>query len=443
MKGNLCQEVPIMHGEIFDQQRKLKKILRANRRDRILLLRQFKKRLMQQREELANLQILIESEIRSNPDISLSKALRIVEEFSCRHGFASWQKRRIFGIIGRYKRKYEIMMALRKKYSDDRELFLATFGMSPKGRVEVVLSPFTIYFRTHDIVDYASVYSFKGPLYKTVDIKEKEIETAEQSGGVCTYDAPVPDLRGLITAEKAKGKKFSSARPQEVFAHEERHAMNSFLIRREGGIVSRDSGYLYKNVESWNVLWLNRFLQNLKRRYEIRAKDEVLAFLAGGSDYDSIQRSLTEAEEEGGIYDYFSYHRNWVAKQKEDCEKTIEKFSEFSKKASKKKERLGIEKIINERKEFSENLNKFSELLDEVLKEYLKNLGSALLALSDLQKMGYGKEKIIAILTTEPLAKWPKLIRRLKEFRKEKLKKMWADKDVRGLFRYFLEWLTS
>ena len=53
------------------------------------------------------------------------------------------------------------------------------------------------------------------------------------------------------------------------------------------------------------------------------------------------------------------------------------------------------------------------------LKDYRKIIGDNIDAVADLEEAGYKKDKIIALLTHEPLAKWPKVVRRLLEQKKQ------------------------
>lgn len=406
-----AQKKPIRPGETFDPEVELEKLWSLHGKEGAAALKKYKEKLAFQKEGLAMMQADLIRAIEDNPDLSADEAGNIVRKIKKDYGLTKEQVRIAGKIFGIYKKKHAAIEKIFSENSDPKDLYKTLFGAEPKGEIEVIKSPMTLYFRCHNLEDYARIF-FQSKIMKEGDRPPaaEELEKAKNSSGVSIAAARILGLEGTLIAENAKGTIYDE-RAETTHIHEKQHAMKRLVtdaIETIDPIDPRDIGEDEK-----------KFKQELARRIEIRkacieeaAKDEILAYMkAGHFSIESgeitarILKTLLRKNEEGGLYDYFSEDRGAVLGTQ------VEKYA----------------KIVLLPKERIEKIAK--ELLDEIYdeKKYEQMIKSGMEAFVQLwrglreeNKDAHYKDKVIAFLVREPLGKWPKAVRRLIEARGKK-----------------------
>lgn len=367
--------------EVFDPRLELEKIKKLPREEKREALDEYKEKLAEQKEGLADLQKILIKKIRENPDLPWAEGKEVIEEMARVHKMTEAQKDYAKRIFGNYRSRHQKIKEVRKKYSDDKELYKAAFGKEPEGKVEIIEGPMTLYFRCYDTKDYALIYRLVFLLNR--ELTEEDIEAANLSGGASVPYSLIPELEGAVIVENSQ--KTPVTHIFGTYSHEEQHVINKFFQEEE----TRASlgRFKFKDPERARLLF-TRYFRLLREPAEDRAKDEILAYLKNGTSVESILRKLTKAEKEGGIYDYLKIIK----------ERSVEEvLSHFQKKP----EYLQIGQIAA------------SEVLE---KEYVDLLKQGLEAFGKLTKeIGYSTDRAMALLITEPLIKWPKVVRRLHE----------------------------
>ena len=345
--------------------------------------------------------------IRSNPDIEKEELLEWFYEQALLSGFdpkplesddiiekqkfiaIPIESRKVEEIFDKYQKEHGAIKRLRAQFSDDQELYEHLYGSKPEGKIEIIKGASNLHIRCWNLNDYTRVYYGKN---KTEKLTGELINRADKSGGVQTktyFEELKEDI--IITAENnKKGRSFKEKWPQEVFVHEEQHAIHE-LFKNEHefyatsdflkkAIKEKDGGEIQKTVERE----LRRFRHKL---IDVRAKDEIMAFYKDGTSAEDVKNILLKTEEDGGIYDYTSkYRENWkeaassigLHNEKDD---DIKKYFESA-----------IQKVFTE---------EYKELIDKAVN-----------AFAQLQNL-YGTEKTIRLLTHEPLDKWVKVAERI------------------------------
>lgn len=364
---------------------------------------EFKEQLAKQKEGIAELQIKLEKQIRENPDVSVTDLLKTVGQKAPEHRLSTRQIGIFLNVFCDYREKHRAVELYREQYKDDKQLFEACFGHSPKGKIEIIKGPMTLYFRCHNEEDYALIYSQKFGLDEKIE--EHDIQKANMSGGFHISSANIPKLKGIITAENSKGHLFDE-RAREVFIHEEQHAIKELFEEGKfrGNYFSLFAIEDFSKEESQKAL--EDYLRDRKDTFGERAKDEILAYLKGERmSPNEILNTLLRKKEKGGLYDYY---KEWYEKYgEEEKNKIIERLKE-------RKTLTRIKKILGQGpdKFIDKTMNKI------LVREYHQDISRAMIVIRRLQGRGFSNEKIIKLLITEPLGDWLKVVRRLKEVEK-------------------------
>ncbi len=382
------ETAPIQSGEIFHPEKELQEIRRAPKEERKAKIEEFKEKLAFQKEGLARAQEGLITAIRKNPDTPLEELYETAVNAGSRYGMSEEQKETARSLISAYSEKHQKIKEVREQYPSDKDLYNALFGRQPKGKVEVIEGPMTLYFRCEKLDDYTVIHSqsFLGER----DITKEDRKASEMSGGVSIGSSLIPGLEGTVIAEKSgfvgyKSKRW--AQSEDILKHEEQHAMKRIFGEK---IVEHNAWERFDLAETdeERKLALKEYFRSRRQSGENRARDEILAFFKGDWQAESIFEALTEPREKKGLYDYFvedkKLLRNW----------------------------------------FSENFKGWYEpLADRAIKdvfelEYKELLQDGIDAFTKLEKSGYSKDQVIAILIHEPLAKWKKVAKRLLEAKK-------------------------
>lgn len=376
-----AEDLPIKKGEEFSPEDELKKILKAPKLERKKLLREYKEKLIYQKEGLAVIQKEIIAKIRDNPDATLSELYEMVKDFASKYGLSSEQKMIARNLLFEYNKKHSFVRMEREKYPNDADLFTVVFGRPPKGEIEIIQGPITLYFRCKDPEDYALIHS--GAFMSLKTPSEEQIKEASMSGGVSTSGALIPGLRNSIIAENSS---VVHGDYRKILDHEEQHAIKKLF----GDKISMRMPWariVYAENDEERLLAVRDYIRT-EREFQAdeKARDEILAYFVGsGYKKDKIIDILTTTKEDHGLYDYLS------GKNQALIDLFTNKFGvEFEATIKKEIERVFVT-------EYKELIKKGTE------------------AFETLNEIGYSKEQVMAILIHEPLSRWEKVVKRIKD----------------------------
>ncbi len=373
--------------EIFDPKLELGKIKKLPREEKRDALEEYKEKLVEQKEGLADMQEYFIKLIRKNPDISFEELNEEVEREGKELGLTPFQRIMARQILSRYKVKHEAIKEIRNQYQKDSDLYKNLFGRDPKGKIEVVKGPMTLYFRCHDPEDYALIHS--QAFINKRQLKPEDLEAANLTGGISLGSAPIPGLEGTIIAENVKKVAFENSK--KTYEHEEQHAIKRLFKESEIKMKLAPGSYEIKTTKE-QIQFFERVLRSWREDAEFRVKDEILAYLKSGDAPNLVFQVLTQLADQGGIYDYLKNIR----------EKGLPELL-----AGQKSEKV------------KENLRKAAH---NVLEEEYRNLIRRGIASFQLlvEEMKYSKEKATAILVKESLSNWFRVVVRMYDEHKKK-----------------------
>ncbi len=348
---------------------------------------EFKKSLSEQQEALAALREDIVRIVHEDPDVSPDFLKEYVDQAALASHLS--EKHQIFAhkLINIYAEKHQVIASYIEKYPDIHDLFEALFGKKPNGRIAVIRGPMTLYFRCHSLFDYAYIRSLA--FLKKRNVTAGDLFLAKMSGGVTLLGSRIPELEGLVMVENAFGYPGGlDGVAYGTLTHEEQHVMHYFFDQEMRHIIRFGPlGRAQSANEMREAIALH--LRSHRRKFEERAKDEILAYLImlPGPSPTEIFQYLTTPKGSEGLYDYFE----------NESEKRI------------------IDSL-------RENLpEKYRSLVDSVAadtfkvdaEEYKKMIRKGIFAALDLKDHRYSKEKIAALLGGEELRRWPRVVKRI------------------------------
>ncbi len=138
-------EPPIEPDEIFNPEKELSEIKIASKKERKQKLQEFKEKLAYQKEGLARTQEELTNIIRENPDIAWRELYGKTLDLLVKYG-ADEQKDKVRKILSNYHWRHLAIKEAREKFPDENQLFEAVFGRPPRGKIEVIEGPVTLYF---------------------------------------------------------------------------------------------------------------------------------------------------------------------------------------------------------------------------------------------------------------------------------------------------------
>lgn len=353
--------------------------------------------------------------IRYYPDAPKAQLLGYFER-TAKASLTPAQKELVGFGLDIYEERHQAVKKVRQQHPNDPELFNYLFGKPPKGKIEVIQGPITLYFRCHKLEDYALIYNgvFEKPTSKKPDSKE-----AKKSRGVALKKYRIPELKTSIMAENAQGDPFDD-QAQSTLIHEEQHQiLNLFkeayhkyslthllesktdqpTLKKLGleSIPSEFNPRRYQilaeqlKLEADGIRQTARvadFIRQGRKNGEALAKNEILAYFKEGTPISQIQKVLSEPENKDGLYDYFS-----------------------------KKARAEITDDLTQHlgKQYQSLIKK---LVDDILvTEYQTQLQHAYNALSAISRTDLQREDIVNLLMNLPLSRWRAAARVLTENR--------------------------
>lgn len=378
--------------ESFDPQLEIRKIMHFSADEMKILtpekrlyikkerLINYKKNLLEQKNKIADIQESIEKSIRFNPDIDATELMDRVYLKASGAKMTEYQIEAFRNGIGEYIKKHQAVESNRKKYPEDSLLFAACFGRNPKGDVEIIKGPMTLYFRCHDLEDYTLIHEHK--FDQSDKITDIDKNRANLSAGVSIVNCNVDNLRNCIIAENSLGRPFQ----KDVHIHEEQHGIKKLFedkIMRQNLMNAMEKSPIDEKTKI-----LDDYLRARRENFENRAKDEILAYFKDGTDLGELKKIMLKTKEQGGLYDYYG---EWYNKEG-----------------------------VNERailiKEGTNDSFINSQFLKVFRDEYSREIiNPAIESVRYLKNHGWKTEKILNLMINEPLAKWPKLVKRIEE----------------------------
>ena len=389
----ILQNNPPIEG-IFSPEKELKKIKRLPHDDKETALETFKEKLIRQRIAWAQCRVVIERLVEFNPEAPQKEMLALVEKFGSYYGFSKKQKSLAGQIIDRYIVQHKLVKEVREKYPKDKELVEHLTGMklAETDDLSVSIGPLSVDIRM-DPFNFERIHqNSDNPV---MDVKY---------GGMSSQSKHLPPIFYTVLNTKY-------ARPSTP-VHEMEHHKNVLssglnpkrhispdaeLLLRQGGraplrevIMEKLFGFernvdeeLYLAYENEKDMPTKTFLLEgfFKLRLSdglARAKNEILAMKKDRRPYtyDFFFK------QDGLAHDYFAGLRNY--KSEEDDPLWVDM----------------MEKIFAD--------------------EYKPIVSDAIEAFDRLEKGGYIREEVIAMLSDKSLAEWPKTARRLLGQREER-----------------------
>lgn len=401
-----------MSYEPFDPKAELKNLRTYDKETRAEKLENYKTELIKQKEGIVEIQVDLERQIRENPDLTQKELMKIAVARAPEFRISENQLKLFEKTLDTYVAKHQAIREARKKYPDDKELFKACFGKEPEGPVEIIEGPMTLYFRCHNLKDYAWIYSRKFlDAAKKQKVTKSDIQRANMSGGALILECLIPSLNSAITVEKSeKGELINSPDAERVFKHEEQHAIyrlfNELDLHEYLYIIDKIFAELFAKEQSQDKIreefknkqcpkLLIDYLKSIRSGFENSAKDEILAyFKAHKEGIDNLETTKTELltpMEEGGLYDYYG------------------------------KNKKGLNQNLKEKltpKIFRKNKNVVRKTIEQVLvKEYRQDIIEAIEAIKKLRILEKSRQKVTYLLNKKPLNQWSKLVKRVKEIK--------------------------
>lgn len=329
--------------------------------------------------------------ISKNPDLPREDLMKMLEQGQTKYQIPEKQAEELMSFIEKYAEKHKAVKEVRKQFTDDKLLFNACFGFLPKGKVESLEGPMSIFFRCKNKKDYDEVLIKQMEMYGGTEYSKYSKTLCELSGAVAlsNYSA-IPELKETLIIEDVTGKaamkfKFQTEKTKK---HEEQHLLKRLFkepfLRKEAS----DKMNMAKSMEEKEAL-IEPYLRAFKEvTADWGAKDEILANLKEGKSPSKMYSILTKKLGEGGLYDYLEIRKN--AMEKDFAQKGI----------SKEKYWPLAKKIFHD--------------------EYKVSLKESLGAVEELRQMGKNADEIVAMLITEPLEQWQNFVKDLKNYYNKK-----------------------
>ncbi len=365
--------VDSVFGDVFRPKAELRRISRAPKGERREMLALFKANLKEHLDGMSRLQTAIIEQIRENPEMSGEELKQKIEGEADELHMSHREKITARKLADAYIEKRTNIKTALEKYPSAEELFRALAKSEPKGNIEIVVHPVSVYLKCENPDDFAE-------LYKNINLSEGEEPSGLQKAfaevarvgltlGASVRETTEPLLNGAIIMENS-----SVIGDRSILEHEEQHSIYDLFHT----VLSKDSGEV-KPPDMWSARndherekIFRAYSREMRRDADETAKNEFLAYTKEGFDGEEVVGKLTN----GSSYDFLWHLRN----------------SRF--------EIWRAEPLSKE---------KAKELMKEVYEtEYVSTLNDAGSAIDRLKNAGYTIDKIIAVLTYEPITRWKK-----------------------------------
>jgi len=386
-------------GLVFDPEAELTEIRKLPREQRREAVRSFKRNLATQREGFMTLQEQLVQTVRENPNRSADELYQLVETAAPQHRLPESRKKLARGVLEQYEEKHKLVQGLRNQYPDDDILFEKLFGRRPEGKVEIRTNPSSFFVKIYDDDDYIYAHTGEGLGTRTPQDLAVLREDAKGAGGVSLIETVIPELGGSLTIEKSKSKRITEAasereaeeRSKAVEAHEEQHSLYDLRRQFVGPEIHKKlNEQLYSDwtkfsaAQRWRVASRERvenefgkLAQSHRTKAVESAGNEVLAYFRMGES----EATTTEILRDSPLYDYLQAQKEFFLKRSPS--------------------------LRISRKEWN-------NIVQEELNEKYKNQVAKITVIPyELERQGYSKEQVLALLEQEPVSRWAKVATRL------------------------------
>jgi len=161
-------------------------------------LERFKEDLIEYQRGIAEIISATRSIVEKNPDTPVEVLLQRIDDGAKKYRLGTGEIYYFEAAVKSYQRKHVAVEKYRAMYPDNNDLFEACFGQKPKGKVEVVKGPMTLYFKCFNQEDYAFIYNFGEDIK---EISKDDIDKANRTGGVALSRVKIDELAGTVNAE--------------------------------------------------------------------------------------------------------------------------------------------------------------------------------------------------------------------------------------------------
>lgn len=194
-----------------------------------------KKAVLTIKDQLRGLAITLKSlydSICKNPRISELELQNIIINAAKKYRFTKDQYGTIAYGVDDFLSKRRVIEKYRALYPDDVDLYIAVFGETPSGKIQVIRGPLTLHFICADKQDFAIArYSANAG----ARLNDDDVEKASLAAGWALIRSRIPELYGTLTIELAPKKgwventqneKQLKTHPQrlQAFYHDQRSA---------------------------------------------------------------------------------------------------------------------------------------------------------------------------------------------------------------------------
>lgn len=310
--------------------------------------------------------------------------LKANEELFDKYLLTPEMRTKIRKVLNICERRVKKIKLLQDKHSNeagelDKEAFFEEiFKMKPQGEIDVIIRPLSLYFKMRSPEDFALIYTGKNLTKKS--LKPGDLDSCQGYAGAKMEKASFPELKGGVIIESPEGfdrKDYS----KEILRHEEHHVINDLMLRVHLSDLE-NAVKIIKNLgikDPEKVVDLSR-----NAKIESQVKDEISAHFTDNEIIKNISLSLLVPET---IYTYgYDYNE-------------------------------------------SETEGNYMH------PDYFKVAQNGIIAMANLKLAGYDDRTSQALLMSEALQSWPKVVdriigeRRSAERKKEDLEKN-IDKDI-------------
>lgn len=383
---------PIEPGDTFDSEKELGNILKAQIEERPALLKRFKERLSYQKEGLADMQMNFVETVFKNPDISKRELYDMAGEYREKYGLTLGQEAIVMALVDKYASIHADLKVVREEYPTGADFFKGYRGEYPEGEVEMVDNPIAIHLSLKNINDYAKARGDKVKNCKTSPacLSRTEITSVR--------DRPPFMFELPLVLDNLDKKKTSPEWIKEVKAHEYQHVLYRIFNMTEiteaySHIADRENLASLGSEKK-----LRRILSQDKAFAEEMAKNELIAYLKNDGSLKRAYLILKQTDERNIVQKMFM-------KRKPSYDFSVDNYMTDD----------DIKDLPIEDRLKSRNIKKkiFTKELDDTIWKGVLSVHSL------TESLGYAQDKALALLSPEPLAKWPKVVKRMCESQDE------------------------
>lgn len=445
----------------FDPSLELKKIHTTNKDSSQEELEEYKQQFLEQQRNIAKLQKEIIRFARSREILDQNSMWGIVEGSAKRYRLSPKQLLAFYNSIETLFERHASVKKYRAMFPNNSELYAACFSKTPKGAIDVIVGPITLYFRCANLDDFETILYFpekshessgettmkndnmpffidyftcvanddfktatlRKPLKNTTNNRRQTDHNnnpANRIQGVFIPQCAIPALNGCVIAEKAVGKN-GEPTPinQNIYDHEEQHAINSLWSQPMERMsifesVSEDSFLASQHIKE--------LLVQIREEFEAGAKDEIIAYFKTGASLEDLETTLTQKE---GVYDYYTA---WMLGEDgfEWSKILLKTVFEALETHDKKTQETNFPPEFNSREEYNKNraYRFLASLYEKVfVQEYNQIVANGINAIkvavnypNDTER---DRENIVGFLINHTLISWPKAILRASEYKSE------------------------